>query len=187
MIRAGVLSSVIVLAVAQVASAADSAAPPPPPDAATLNKLSARLAPVDLTVDVQALPANERAALVELLAAAKIMDALFLRQAWAGNEALLLDLVRDRSPLGQARLHAFLQNKGPWPRLDGDRPFMAGIGPKPPRRQLLSGGRDQGRGRDWMHALPAPARATAEGLLHQIRGRRRQVQRSRTASNTRAS
>lgn len=86
------LSFVLVVAVARATPAAD---PPPPPDAATLNKLSARLAPVDLTVDVQALPANERAALVELIAAAKIMDGLFLRQAWAGNEALLLELVRD--------------------------------------------------------------------------------------------
>ena len=124
------LSFVLVVALARTTPAAD---PPPPPDAATLNKLSARLAPVDLTVDVQSLPANERAALVELIAAARIMDGLFLRQAWAGNDALLLDLVRDRSPLGQARLHAFLQNKGPWLRLDGERPLLGGIGPKPPQ------------------------------------------------------
>ena len=44
------LSFVLVVAVARATPAAD---PPPPPDAATLNKLSARLAPVDLTVDVQ--------------------------------------------------------------------------------------------------------------------------------------
>src|SRR5947199_6736296 len=115
--RVVALSSVLVAALTHAAPAADAPVAPPP-DAAALNKLSARLAPVDLTVDLQPLPANERAALVELIAAAKIMDGLFLRQAWAGNDALLLDLVRDRSPLGQARLHAFLQNKGPWLRLD---------------------------------------------------------------------
>src|SRR4051794_26167898 len=134
--RAAALLSILVLSAAWATPASHSPAPLPPalaPDVATLDKLSARLAPVDLTVDVQALPANERAALVELVAAAKIMDGLFLRQAWAGNDALLLDLVRDRSPLGQARLHAFLQNKGPWLRLDGDRPILGGIGPKPPQ------------------------------------------------------
>src|SRR5262249_13885363 len=91
-------------------------APPAVPDAAALARRAPCLAPVDLVVDVQALPASERAALAELIAAAKIMDTLALRQVWAGNEPLLLDLTRDRSPLGQARLHAFLQNKGPWLR-----------------------------------------------------------------------
>ena len=140
--------------------------PTPRPRRAALNKLSARFAPVDLVVDVAALPASERAALVELIAAAKIMDALFLRQVWAGNEALLLDLVRDRSPLGQARLHAFLQNKGPWLRLDGDRPFLRRRRPEAAGRQLLSGGRDQGRGGELdAHAAGAGARRRG-GLLH---------------------
>jgi hypothetical protein len=168
------LSFVLVVALTRATPAADPPGPPaatalPPPDAATLNKLSARLAPVDLTVDVQALPANERAALVELLAAAKIMDALFLRQAWAGNDALLLDLLRDRSPLGQAQLHAFLQNKGPWLRLDGDRPLMGGIGPKPPQANFYPADATKADVETWMHALPAPARATTEGFFTTIR------------------
>src|SRR6476619_7130766 len=111
MTRAPVAALLLLSAKALAAPAPDAAAPP---DAAALNKLSARLVPVDLTVDVQALPANERAALVALIDASTIIDALFLRQVWAGNETLLLDLLRDRSPLGLARLHAFLQNKGPW-------------------------------------------------------------------------
>ena len=75
------------------------------------------------------------------------MDALFLRQVWAGNEAMLLDLVRDTSELGRARLHYFLINKGPWSRLDHDEPFIPGAPPKPRTGKLLSGGRDEGRGR----------------------------------------
>src|SRR5262249_6401691 len=90
--------------------AATSAAPATPPDAAALRKLSARLAPVDLTADLGRLPAGERAALADILRAAKIMDALFLRQVWAGNQTLLLGLAGDGTPLGRERLHAFLQN-----------------------------------------------------------------------------
>src|SRR6266496_6551659 len=156
--RAVALSFVLVVALTRAAPAADPPGPsgaPPVPDAAALNKLSARLAPVDLSVDAQALPANERAALVELIAAAKIMDGLFLRQAWAGNDALLLDLVRDRSPLGQARLHAFLQNKAPWLRLDGDRPLLGGIGPKPPQANFYPADTTKADVEAWMHALPA--------------------------------
>jgi hypothetical protein len=157
------------IARAHAAPAPETRPVPPPPDAAALNKLSARLAPVDLTVDVQTLPVNERAALVELLAAAKIMDGLFLRQAWAGNEALLLDLVRDRSPLGQARLHAFLQNKGPWLRLDGHRPLLTDIGPKPAQANFYPADATKADVEAWMRSLPAPARATADGFFTTIR------------------
>jgi hypothetical protein len=139
------------------------------PDAATLNKLAARLAPVDLTVDISALPPNERAALAEIIAASQMMDALFLRQAWAGNDSLLLDLLRDRSPLGQARLHAFMQNKGPWLRLDGDKPFMPLVGPKPPQANLYPASATKAEVESWMRTLAAPARATAEGFFTTIR------------------
>jgi Peptidase family M49 len=153
------------------ATPATPSAPAPTtfPDAATLNKLSARLAPVDLAVDVQALPAGERAAVVDLIAAAKIMDALFLRQVWPGNETTLLALLPDRSPLGQARLHAFLQNKGPWLRLDGDRPFLPGVGPKPPQANFYPADASKADVETWMRGLPAPARAAAEGFFTTIR------------------
>src|SRR5215213_4100584 len=100
------------------------------PAAATLVRMNARLAPVDLAVDVGKLPPAEREALAKIVEAAKVMDGLFLRQVWAGNETLLLDLIADTSNLGRARLHAFLQNKGPWLRLDEDRPFLPGVGEK---------------------------------------------------------
>jgi len=169
--RAG--ASFLVLALATVTYAAPAPETPPPaaplPDAVGLTKVSARLAPVDLTVDVGALPAGERAALTELLAAAKMMDGLFLRQAWAGNDTALFELMRDRSPLGQARLRAFIQNKGPWLRLDGDRPFLPGVGPKPPQANFYPAGATKAEVETWMHALPAPARTSAEGFFTTIR------------------
>ena len=70
-----------------------------------LRDKAARFAPVDLTADVSALPENEQRAVAKLVEAAKVFDALFLRQVWAGNETMLMDLVRDTSDLGQARLH----------------------------------------------------------------------------------
>ena len=170
MIRVVCIGVVFVgLASATRALSNPGAAPATLPDAAALNKLSARLAPVDLTVDVTALPATERAALAELIAASKIMDALALRQVWAGNETLLLDLTRDHSPLGQARLHAFLQNKGPWLRLDGDRPFLPGVGPKPPEANFYPAGATKAEVETWMRTLPGPARAAAEGFFTTIR------------------
>src|SRR5690349_903855 len=85
-----------------------------PPDAAALQRMAARFAPTGVTADITSLPQSERSALMKMIDAAKVIDAIFLRQVWAGNEALLLDLLQDQSPLGRARLHYFMVNKGPW-------------------------------------------------------------------------
>ena len=61
-----------------------------PPETARLNQMAARFAPVDIRVDLSGLPASERLALTSLIKAARITDALFMRQMWAGNEAMLL-------------------------------------------------------------------------------------------------
>src|SRR5512143_1880125 len=84
------------------------------PDEARLRAMSARFAPVAIGADVSSLPESERRALVKMIEAARVLDGVYLRQVWAGNEALLLQLLEDPSPLGQARLHAFLVDKGPW-------------------------------------------------------------------------
>ena len=97
------------------------------PDLQQLEQMTGRFAPVEIRADVGALPPNEQQALAKLVQAARIMDALFLRQVWAGNEALLLHLLADRTPLGEARLRYFVINKGPWSRLDDNRPFIPGV------------------------------------------------------------
>ena len=141
------------------------------PETQKLQTMAARFAPVDLTADIAALPANERQALAKLVEAAKIFDALFLRQVWDGNETMLLDLARDDSPLGRAR-HYFLINKGPWSRLDHNEPFIAGAPPKP-AGELLSGGRDEGRSRGVDQGLSAAETDRGHGLLHDHPPRRR--------------
>ena len=101
------------------------------PDAAQLQQMAARFAPTEVSADVSKLSANDRKVLAKLVEASRVIDALFLRQAWEGNESMLLDLVRDESPLGRARLHYFLINKGPWSRLDHNEVFIPGAPPKP--------------------------------------------------------
>jgi hypothetical protein len=145
------------------------AAEPPPPDAAALRKLSARLAPVDLTVDLGELPAAEKSALARLVAAARIMDTIFLRQVWAGNETLLLDLSTDTAPLGRERLHAFLQNKGPWLRLDGEKPFLPSVGPKPPAANFYPPDATKEEIEAWWKSLSGAAHESAAGFFTTIR------------------
>ena len=144
-----------------------SAAPAAPADG--LQRQIARFAPTDLTADVAALPPNERQALVHLLRAAQVMDALFLEQVWAGNEAMLFDLLRDDSAGGKARLHYFLINKGPWSRLDHNEPFIQGAPAKPAAGNFYPAAATKEDVEAWLESLPATERAQATGFFTTIR------------------
>jgi hypothetical protein len=139
------------------------------PDAAALRRMEARYAPVDLAVDLTALPDGEKRVLAKLVEAARIVDAIFLRQAWAGNEALLLSLQDDASPLGRVRLSFFLRNKGPWDRLDDDRPFLPGVPAKPESANFYPAGATRDEIEAWAKGLPEPERAAATGFFTAIR------------------
>jgi hypothetical protein len=146
-----------------------SAQAPPDPDAVRLDGMAARFAPVPIVADVSALPAAERQALGKLVEAARVIDALFLRQVWAGNEALLLSLVADESPLGRARLHYFLINKGPWSRLDKHAPFIPGVGEKPPEANFYPAGATKEEVEAWLKGLLPPEAERARGFFTTIR------------------
>ncbi len=139
------------------------------PDAAQLEAMAARFAPVDITADASRLPANERQALASIIEAARIMDPLFLRQVWAGNEALLFELLEDASPLGRARLHYFLINKGPWSRLDEDAPFIPGVPPKPAAANFYPPGASKADVEAWFKTLPEAQSPRVRGFFTNIR------------------
>ena len=139
------------------------------PDAARLQAMNERFAQVDIGADVSALPAHEREALSKLVQAGRIMDALFLRQVWGGNEALLFGLLADRTPLGRTRLHAYLLNKGPWSRLDHNAPFLPGVPPKPEGAHFYPAGATKADVEAWMAKLPDAQKAVAQGFYTTIR------------------
>jgi len=134
-----------------------------------LETRAARFAPVDLTADLSAIPDNEQQALKRLVLASKIIDALFLRQVWASNETMLLDLVRDQSALGNARLHYFILNKGPWSRLDENGTFIPGAPPKPPQANFYPAGATKEEVDEWIKTLPERQRSAASGFFTTIR------------------
>ena len=133
---------------------------------ADLQTKSARFAPTDLTADITALPPNEREALAHMVRAAQVMDALFLEQAWAGNETMLYSLIKDESPAGKARLHEFLVNKGPWSRLDHNAVFIPGAPEKPAVGELLSGRRHQGGSREVDRVVERRGEDQRDRILH---------------------
>jgi hypothetical protein len=155
------------VAVASVLAAQGTS--PAVPDQAALATMTARFAPTDITADLTRLPAGERRALGKLVQASRMIDALFLRQVWAGNEALLLRLLSDTTPLGRARLHAFLVDKGPWSRLDHEAPFIPGVPAKPGGANFYPAGATKGEVEAWLAGLPADERQRATGFFTTLR------------------
>lgn len=149
----------------------------PMPTLAELQKMTARYAPADIGADLSALPANERDALARLIEAARIMDALFLRQVWAGNDAMLQELASLASrPVGPrasrsaaARLRYFLINKGPWDRLDHNRAFVPGAPAKPEAANFYPAGAAKTEVQAWLDGLTGKAKEAATGFFTTIR------------------
>jgi len=81
--------------------------------------------PVKLTTNLNALTANQRKVLPLLIQAAGIMDDLFWKQTYPQRDSLLT-ATRDE------KTKAFIKiNYGPWDRLNGDKPFISGVGSRP--------------------------------------------------------
>jgi hypothetical protein len=85
----------------------------------------AQYVPFELTTDVSKLTEKERKMIPLLIVAAKIMNDCFWYEAY-GDRHPLLDSIQDPAQRRFAEI-----NYGPWDRLDGNRPFITGVGAKP--------------------------------------------------------
>ncbi len=128
-----------------------------------------RFVPTPIAVDTSRMPEPERRALARLVQAGRLMDPLFLRQVWAGNEALLVRLAGDPTPLGQARLSFFLLNSGPWDRLAHDAPFLPGVPAKPASANFYPADATKEEVSRWMSTLTPEERTRAGGFFTTIR------------------
>lgn len=80
---------------------------------------------VKLTADVSKLTENERKMIPILIKAADKMNDLFWYESYGAKDSLL-------NSITDADTKKFVEiNYGPWGRLDGNEPFVEGIGPKP--------------------------------------------------------
>ncbi len=85
----------------------------------------AKYTTVTLTTDTAALTDEQRRMIPLLIEASREMDALFWEQAYGDRQALLDSLI-------DPDLRRYAEyNYGPWDRLEGNEPFVPGVGPKP--------------------------------------------------------
>jgi hypothetical protein len=134
-----------------------------------IQTMTARFAPVDLSADLSKMPASEQQALAKMVEAGRVFDALYLRQVWDGNDSMLAELAADDTPLGRARLHYFLLNKGPWSRLDHNEAFVDGAPPNPPQGNFYPAGATKAEVEAWINGLSPADKARATGFFTTIR------------------
>jgi len=130
----------------------------------------ARFAPTPLTADTAKLTAKDRQALDKIIAAAKLLDPLFLRQVWGGNEALEKKLKAESSATSQARLKYFYINDGPWSRLDSNEPFIENVPrEKPTGANYYPEDMTKDEFNSWVQSLPEAEKQKATGFFYVIR------------------
>ena len=135
-----------------------------------LAKKIRRFSPTILTANTARLSAGDRKALQKIIEAAKLLNPLFLRQVWSGNEALKQKLEADKSVAGRQRLHYFLINNGPWSRLDSNEPFIEGVPrEKPHGANSYPEDITKEEFNSWLEGLPPAEKAKATGYFYTIR------------------
>ena len=103
---------------------------PPEPTIEPLTTVEPRpeiYADFTLTADLSVYTDNQRKMIGLLIEASQIMDDLFWKQAYGDDYESWLATIG----VAEARLFAE-QNYGPWDRLDANKPFVDGVGAKPP-------------------------------------------------------
>lgn len=128
-----------------------------------------RFAPAEITADASRLSEGDRKALDKLILASRLMDEIFLRQAWSANPLLKEQLARDTTPEGQLRYKLFMINKGPWSALDHDSAFVEGVPPKPPGANYYPEDMTKEEFEAWAATLPADEQAKARGFFYVLR------------------
>ena len=102
----------------------------PASPASALAEKVAQYTPVRLTADVSKLSDRERRMLPLLIDAAAAIDTMYRQQYYPQLDSLL-SATHDSSTRRYIEI-----NYGPWDRLDDDRPFLEGVGPRPPGAAL---------------------------------------------------
>ncbi|QRP64304.1 Zn-dependent hydrolase [Rhodanobacter sp. FDAARGOS 1247] len=114
----------------ELAPAPAATAPDAVESAAAVRKHLADYATVKLTADLSKFDAQQQQMIALLVEAADSMNALYWKQGWGDKDALL-------AQIGDPSVREFAEiNYGPWDRLDNDKPFVDGIGPRPAGAQF---------------------------------------------------
>lgn len=99
--------------------------PPPTPTTSPIDAKLAKYVTVRLTTDMSILSDKQKQMIPLLINAGNIMNELFWYEAYGDGQELMGSIKDEKTK-------RFVEiNYGPWDRLDGNSPFVEGLGPKP--------------------------------------------------------
>lgn len=90
----------------------------------TINERLNQYTEFTLTYDISSLTENQKKMIPLLIEAGKAMDEVFWVEAYGEKEQLMKGLTEEEKRFAEI-------NYGPWDRLNGNEPFIEGVGPKP--------------------------------------------------------
>jgi len=128
-----------------------------------------RFAPVEITSSESGLTEGDRKALARLFEASNILDKIYTRQIWSGNEALRQKLEADTSPEGVLRLKYFNINMSPWSGIDHNDPFIEGVPTRLAGANFYPEDMTKEEFTAWLETLPDPEKQKATGFFYTVR------------------
>ncbi len=128
-----------------------------------------RFAPAEITADASKLSDGDKKALAKLCEASKILDKIYTRQIWSGNEGIRAKLESDKTPEGALRLKYFNINMNPWSVLDHDAPFIVGVPQRPDAANFYPEDMTKEEFNAWVEKLPEAEKIKATGFFYTIR------------------
>jgi len=128
-----------------------------------------RFAPVEITSSESGLTEGDRKALAKLFEASNILDKIYTRQVWSGNEALRQKLEADTSPEGVLRLKYFNINMSPWSGIDHNDPFIEGVPTRLAGANFYPEDMTKEEFTAWLETLPDPEKQKATGFFYTVR------------------
>ncbi|KAI9595441.1 hypothetical protein BDF19DRAFT_471391 [Syncephalis fuscata] len=132
----------------------------------TIGQRLARFSPVHFGIDLKTLPSGDRAAIRKLVKAGKLLNQLYLHQAWSGNEALEKNLEHGNDTKA---LQLFRLFKGPWDRVEHNEPFLPGIPSRPDGGNFYPEDMTREEFESWTATLSPTERDQAQGFYHVVR------------------
>jgi hypothetical protein len=129
----------------------------------------ARLTPVEISAPISSLSDKDKQAIKKIIAAAKLMNPIYSRQVWSGNEWLRAQLAKDSSEQGLLKLKLFDQNRGPWDRMESNKAFLNDV----PKEKVPGGGyypedMTKAEFESWLKGLSEPDKVKAQGFFSVI-------------------
>ncbi|GBC08072.1 hypothetical protein RclHR1_00790022 [Rhizophagus clarus] len=135
-----------------------------------IGRIIDRYAPIQLGVDLSNFTENEKVAIGKLVLVGRLIDRIYLRQKWKGNESLLNQLL-SANPRDENAISFFTLMKGPWDRVNG---WVLPYPPNLPEHKPLGGNfypedMTKEEFNSWVEKLSPEDKKHAKGFYHVVK------------------